>query len=135
MAKKIPLTQDEIVRIEKMAGQGLNVSQMAAILGMSKKTFERRMHDTKGAADALEKGRAEAAEKITGTAYRMALSGKFPAMTMFWLKCRERWRDVNVHEVSGQDGKPIEVKSAVTLTDEQLEAEIAKRLPKDAQPK
>lgn len=124
MSEKITLSQEEIERIELMAGLGLTVAQMAAILGMSKKTFERRMNDTEAAADALEKGRATAAEKVTSVAYRMAASGKSPTMTIFWLKCRERWREVNVHEVSGPDGKPIETKNQTDLTDEQIQARI-----------
>lgn len=127
---KIPLDPGELKQIETMAGLGLNVSQMAAILGMSKKTFERRMKDTKGANDALEKGRSAAALNVTKTAYSLAVSGKTPAMTMFWLKCRERWREVQAIEHSGPDGKPIETFSTSDLTDEQLDAKIVAKLAK-----
>ena len=129
-AKKLDLSPDEVKRIETMAGLGLNVSQMAAVLNMSKKTFERRMHDTEGASDALEKGRASAALNVTKTAYSLATSGKVPAMTMFWLKCRERWKEVSVHEHSGPDGKPIETIDKNGMTDEELDAKIAEKLAK-----
>lgn len=129
--KKLELSQDQLVQIQRMAGLGLKVEQMAALLNMSKKTFERRMEDTPGASDALEKGRSAAAENVTQTAYKLAVGGKYPAMTMFWLKCRERWKETTAHELSGPDGKPIEAKSVNTLSDEQIEARIQKLLGKD----
>jgi predicted DNA-binding protein (UPF0251 family) len=104
---KIVFTVDQIEQIQTMAGVGLSVDQMAAIMGISKKTFERRMADTPEAKDALEKGRAKAAFKVTGQAFKMAMSGKHPAMTMFWLKCRERWKEVQGIEHTGKDGEPL----------------------------
>jgi predicted DNA-binding protein (UPF0251 family) len=92
-SRKKNLNLDEIKQIETMSGLGLKVEQMAAILGMSKRTFERRIKDTDGASDALEKGRALAAIQVTKTAFEMAKSGRVPVMTMFWLKCRQNWRD------------------------------------------
>lgn len=124
MADKIILTAEQIELVEKLAGQGLNVNQMAAILGISKATLDRRAADTPELHEAIEKGRAEAANKVTKVAYQMAVSGKSPVMTIFWLKCRERWRDVNAHEHSGPDGKPIESVAKDALTDEQLDTLI-----------
>lgn len=129
-ARKLPLTPEQVKQIETMAGLGLKVEQMASILGMSKKTFERRIKDTLGASDALEKGRAIAAHQVTKTAYELAKSGKVPAMTMFWLKCRERWRETQVVEHSGVDGKPIEHRDLSTVPDDQLDAKIQKLLEK-----
>jgi hypothetical protein len=128
--EKLELTEDDFKRIETMAGLGLPVDHMASILGMSKKTFERRMADTPGAIDALEKGRAVASQQVMATAYKMATSGKVPAMTMFWLKCRERWKETQAVEHSGPDGKPIETKSLSHLPDEELNARIAQLMGK-----
>jgi hypothetical protein len=132
--ERIDFDAQEIKRIETMSGLGLTVDQMAAVLGVSKKTFERRIEDTPAAKDALEKGRALAAFNVTETAYKLAISGKVPAMTMFWLKCRARWREVNVVEHSGPDGGPIESKNLTELTDEQVDQRLKeytlKALPK-----
>lgn len=119
---KKPLTKKQIESLSRMAGQGLTNEQMGAIFCMSKKTFERRMKDTPGGFDALEKGRAQAGDRVSQTAFDMAVSGQSPAMTMFWLKCRLRWREVQALEVSGPDGGPI--KHASDLTDDQLDARI-----------
>lgn len=123
-AHKKRLSESEIKQIETMAGLGLKIEQMAAVLGMSKATFDRRMNDTKGASESLEKGRSAAALNVTKTAYQLATGGKVPAMTMFWLKCRERWKETSVHEVSGVDGKPIETKDVTKLTNEELDAKL-----------
>jgi hypothetical protein len=109
--KKV-LDASQLQQIEAMAGVGLKVEQMAAILAMSKRTFERRMKDTKGASDALEKGRARASFTITKTAFEMAKSGQFQVMTIFWLKCREGWREApQAIEHSGPNGTPISVET------------------------
>lgn len=132
--ERIDFSEQEIKRIETMAGMGLNVEQMASILGVSKKTFERRIEDTPAAKDALEKGRALASYNIMETAYKMAQSGKVPAMTMFWLKCRARWREVQVVEHSGPDGKPIESRDLSRLSEDELKVRfeelMSKALPK-----
>jgi hypothetical protein len=38
-------------------------------------------------------GATKANSKVAETAYQMAISGKCPTMTIFWLKCRARWRE------------------------------------------
>lgn len=96
-------------QVETMSGLGLTVDKMAAIFGLSKKTFERIVADNPEVSDALEKGRAAAEANVTKTAYSLAVSGKVPAMTMFWLKCRARWREVQAVEVSGPNGNPLEI--------------------------
>jgi hypothetical protein len=39
----------------------------------------------------------------------MAISGKFPAAAIFWLKTRAGWRETNIIEHSGPQGGPLEV--------------------------
>lgn len=121
------LTKKQIGEIEEMAGCGMTVAQIAGILGLSKKTLERRVKGTSDAFDALEKGRAKAARQVTATAYGLAISGQSPAMTMFWLKCRAGWTEKQVLEHTGRDGGPIET---VMLTPEQRKARIDELIKK-----
>ena len=93
------LTEDEIDKAAKMAGLGMTVTAIGKVLGVSKSTMERRMRDQEGVADAIQKGREQASAKVRATAFNMATSGKCPAMTIFWLKVREGWKesvDVNL---------------------------------------
>jgi hypothetical protein len=43
----------------------------------------------------LEEGHAETMRTLTSVAYEMAVSGRYPAMTMFWLKVMEQWSEEN----------------------------------------
>lgn len=114
--KKIPFQSAEIETIEKLAAVGLNKTQIASYLGCSKATLERRLLDTPGAKEAILKGRAVALANVSKTAYEMAMSKKFPALTIFYLKCRGRWREKDRIEVTGKDGAPVETKGELTLT-------------------
>lgn len=90
------LNPKEIDQVRKMAGMGMNISQMGAVLGVSKSTMERRQNDQPELAEAIEKGRAEASLAVRSSAFKMATSGKSPAMTIFWLKVRDQWREAGV---------------------------------------
>src|SRR5688572_17396180 len=105
---KIEFDEEDIRQVETMSGLGLNMDEIAAILGVSKDTVERRMNENGDLKAAIERGRAVAKNVITRTAYEMAKKGTVPAMTMFWLKCRANWTEKNVHELTGPDGGPIQ---------------------------
>ncbi len=47
--------------------------------------------------------------KVSETLFRMAVSGRVPAATFFWLKTRAGWREVDRLEITGKDGGPIAV--------------------------
>ncbi|MGB1290544.1 MAG: helix-turn-helix domain-containing protein [Pseudoalteromonas sp.] len=97
---KLEIKEEDIDRVETMASYGLKVEQIAAILKMSRKTFYRRMEENPKIEEALEKGRSVAVYNVSQTAYQQAVSGKVPAMTMFWLKCRAKWQESHkiIHE-------------------------------------
>lgn len=80
-------------QIEKLAGVGLNLQQIAQVLDVSDETIRKRMHESPEIALALKKGRAKAYANVAKTAYELATSGTEPAMTMFWLKCQAKWRE------------------------------------------
>lgn len=82
----------EIAQVEAMAGFGLTATQMASVLGMCEKTFYNKKNTIPEFASALERGRALTSYNVRKTAYQMATSGDWPAMTIFWLKCRENWK-------------------------------------------
>lgn len=99
---------------ETCAGLGLKDVNIATILKMSRATMCRLY------AKELANGRAVALQNVAKTAYQMAISGKVPAMTMFWLKCQGEWREVQRVEHSGPEGKPMEVQAAPTLSRDQI---------------
>lgn len=115
MAKTPPahtLTDTELRQVQVASGLGLTVEAIASILGISKKTLERRLKVTPGGADALLKGRSHAELQVTQTAFNLAVSGKCPTMTIFWLKTRARWKETEVDRPT-EDRADVEQKSNV----------------------
>ncbi len=102
-----PITQEDIDRIEKFAAVGLTNDQMSALLGISPATFDRRIQKNKALKAAILKGRSNAIFNVGVSAYQQAVSGKTPAMTMFYLKCRAGWKETVVNEHMGKDGDAI----------------------------
>lgn len=49
---------------------------------------------------------------VARKALEMAMSGRFPDMTKFWLKAQAKWKEVAAVEVSGPNGGPVEIGSA-----------------------
>jgi hypothetical protein len=91
MSKRKPGPSDEQRRtVKKLAGFGVTQQQICAVVGikspkMLRKDFRRE----------LKLGPVEAKTRVMGTAFRLARSGRHPAMTIFWLKTRGRWSERN----------------------------------------
>lgn len=81
------LNEQELAEIETMAGLGLSYDEIASIKGICDDTLK------KHAKPFLKKGKAKAKAQVAQTAYRMAISGKIPSMTMFWLKTQAGWQE------------------------------------------
>lgn len=85
--------EEQLDLIERAAGMGCTIDQIAYLLNIHPRTFDKYLHHNEQIKERVERGRAKAAFKVMGTAYTMAVSGHEPAMTMFWLKTRCRWRE------------------------------------------
>lgn len=70
-----------------MAGHGIDEAAIAKVMKITPAAL--RKHFPKE----LSTARTIANSKVAETAYRLATSGKAPAVTMFWLKSRAGWRD------------------------------------------
>lgn len=82
-------------QVTALAGYGLNQQQIAAIIGIGRSTLQTHYQEE------LDSGKAKASAKVAQTAYEMAISGKVPAMTMFWLKTQCRWKEN--HDAPSED--------------------------------
>jgi hypothetical protein len=49
---------------------------------------------------------------VAKAALEMALSGRNPDMTKFWLKTRAKWKETSAIELTGRDGGPMETVTA-----------------------
>lgn len=91
--KDAGFNEDELLYIENMAKLGLTLKQCGAIMGVTKSavmTWKKKSKDFK---EAWERGRAQGAFLVGKVALEMALSGKHPDMTKFYLRSIAGWSD------------------------------------------
>jgi hypothetical protein len=108
--------------IKGFAAIGLTYKQMGTLLKVSETTLKHALSKDDSLRRLLEEGKDSASATVRNTAYKMATSGKSAAMTIFWLKTREKWFETV--QLAGHDGGPVK---SLNLTPEQMKSEI-KRL-------
>lgn len=90
---KIEFTDKDINQLEILSGMRMPMKYIAELLGCSKDTLDNRVRDDERFASAIARGRARGGFKVHDAAYKMAVSGKSPTMTIFWLKTQEGWKE------------------------------------------
>jgi hypothetical protein len=86
-------TEERRRTVRSMAGYGMTQQDIATSLGLrSTKTL--RKHFRKE----LDGGMVDAKAQVLQTLYHMAKSGKHPAATIFWVKTRLGWREIQIVE-------------------------------------
>jgi hypothetical protein len=116
-------TAEQRRTVEAMAAYGVPEDEIARSVGergIDPKTLRKHFRRE------LDIGATKANSNVAQTAYQMATSGKCPAATMFWLKCRAGWKETNVLQHSGPHGGPIEI------SNDQLETRITDELARIA---
>lgn len=113
--RRVKVTIDDIRQMEALSGMGLNRDQICAILDISRVVFDSRLKEDDQIHNAIERGRALALQNVMKTAYQLAVSGECPAMTMFYLKTRARWRESHHIDITA-----IESSSDLISKDQQI---------------
>lgn len=93
---RLPIQIDP-VQVEFMAGRGATTEEIAAKLGCSKDTLERRF------AAALQKGRMDCTMSLRGKQYELAMDGN--ATMLVWLG-KQLLGQMDKTDITS-DGKPI----------------------------
>lgn len=81
-------------QVFEMAKIGLTMEQTGRILGRARRSLYEDFAKHPELKRAFQEGVECGIDEISQTAFQLAKSGKVPAMTMFWLKCRARWKEV-----------------------------------------
>jgi hypothetical protein len=81
------LTSKDMQEIEAMAVLGMKVDDIARIKGMSREAL------IDAAEEVVKRGRAKGRARVMEAAFKMALSGKVPAVTLSWLKTQCGWQE------------------------------------------
>lgn len=100
--EKIVVSSDDIQKIQELSSKGLRKEVIANALGLSLSTFERREKENELISIALRRGKSKAIEQVSETAFQMAVSGKHPNMTIFWLKSNAAWNEETKTEEVGK---------------------------------
>ncbi|MCK5640658.1 MAG: helix-turn-helix domain-containing protein [Gammaproteobacteria bacterium] len=122
--------------------KGFTDDEVAEIFGVTTRTIHKWKKDFPQFFHSLKKGKAVADQKVVQSLYQRALGYSHPEVhisankgvvvktnvikhyppdttaCIFWLKNRDRenWRDRQQHEITGEDGGPLEVNVTVTKT-------------------
>jgi hypothetical protein len=112
-------TDEQRKVVRAMAGYGVPQADIGKVIGCHAETLRKHFREE------LDKAEIEANSQVAQTAYQMATSGRVPAATFFWLKCRAGWKETFVHEHGGHIG----ITDAPT---EDLERELATLRAKQA---
>jgi len=86
-------SKDTPEKVKKLSEKGLSKTQIAYSLGVSRSTFYRWSEESQDIEIAFQQGKANAIEKVSSRAFEMAVSGKYPTFTMFWLRSNADWND------------------------------------------
>ena len=120
-------TPRDIKQVKAMAGIGLGVEHIAALIGTNQRDFEEECHRNDELCRALEEGRATGLSNVTRTAYQMAISGDQPGMTQFFLKVRGGWKETSALELTGKNGGPLQSEN---VTREERQERIKAKIKK-----
>jgi len=98
--------EDERRQVEALSGYGIPQEQIAALVrnGISADTLAKYFSRE------LVTGRAKANAGVGRTLHQKAMSGDTQAM-IWWSKAQMRWAETQKHEITGRDGKPVQIQA------------------------
>lgn len=108
------VTPETIAEVEAMAAHGITQTHIAEYMGIAPKTL--RKHYSRQ----IVKAKVGRVMRVASMAYDMAISGKYPVMTMFYLKTQGHWKDngeVEIEEIVDTSVSKIEIVRVGSKTD------------------
>lgn len=85
--KNFEPTEQQRRMVESLAGCGTTQDAIARIMEIDSKTLRKHFRRE------LDCGEDKANAQVANTGFKMAVSGKFPIMTKFWLQARNGWKE------------------------------------------
>lgn len=92
--RAIEVTEELLIEVERMAGQGLTQVQIAAFYGVTARCWDKTKNRDKRIREAMRKGKAKTIVEVSGILMEHIRSGSVPA-AMFYLKTQARWSEKN----------------------------------------
>ncbi|MBS0640900.1 MAG: hypothetical protein JSS43_13565 [Proteobacteria bacterium] len=94
-------TDEQRRMVRAMAGYGVPQEDIALVIKCSDRTLRKRFRHE------LDVATIEANARVAQCLYQQATTPGNIAATIFWMKARAGWREVQRVETSGPDGAPI----------------------------
>lgn len=88
-----PRIDIDIDRVAELAGRGLTQAEICAVMGIGESTLYRRKADMEVLTDAINKGRAKAAEEVANALYTKAVTDKDLGAIIWYEKTRRGLSD------------------------------------------
>jgi hypothetical protein len=85
-SRGIEPTPEQRSQVKALAGLGLRQEDICTIIGVRSPKTLRRLYQRE-----LASGAVETTTKIRRTAFQLAISGRDPRSTIFWLRTRMKW--------------------------------------------
>jgi hypothetical protein len=105
----------DLVELEKLSAMQCTDDEVAAFLGVTVRTIERRRQQQPAFAAAMERGRAKGRISVRRTLHSQAAQGSVAA-AIFLAKNLLGYRDVRRNEHSGPDGSRIAIDGGLDLS-------------------
>jgi predicted DNA-binding protein (UPF0251 family) len=96
-----PPVEIDVAEVERLAGLGLTQEEIALSLGISERTLRTRKKDSAVFADAMKKGRTNAAKEVANALYQKAVGGDLGAI-IWYEKTRRGLSDKVETQQSGE---------------------------------
>ena len=96
------VTEENQAIVRRLSALGVTYEDIALKLKISSDTLVKYYKDI------LQEGRIDANSVIAGTLYNQAKQGNMTA-AIFWLKTRAGWKETQVNEVTGANGKDFTI--------------------------
>jgi hypothetical protein len=103
-----PRIEIDLAEVERLAQVCDNEEEIALALGVSYSTLQNRKRDFVDFRNAIKRGKAKANAFVGGKLMQLVREGN-PAATIFYMKARCGWKDVERKEITGKDGKDLSV--------------------------
>lgn len=111
--------------VSALVSFGVTQDEIARYLDIDKTCLRRHYREE------IDKAAIRANAQVARVLFEKATIERDTASVFFWLKTRARWREVHKHEVSGENGKPIEIDTKVKAVDELMSQRFKEFLNKD----